>query len=587
MIRSMVALVLICSISTADTATQTEWTWPGNPGVINSWGDEFDIDSGICWYTWVGDATMETIFPVHSIPTGVGAIHGMNTADFDGDFDVDVLCYYPSSLFWIENVDGLGTDWVQHTVSGTYAGYSACPSDPDQDGDMDIVACRYSVGQVSWFENSDGQGTSWEEHLVGGSLSEADAVSSADIDGDGLPDVVASGGYGEGLKWYRNVGNGSTWIEHAIDSFIEDRIEIGDIDSDGDNDLFCANSLQPRWFENLDGAGTSWAEHDFEEDNIHDCAIADADGDGDLDLFLGGSYIFGWYENQESKFTEFHSVCPSDHIESIMLGDLDGDGDTDALAGSEFYNTHLKVYENTGNGYSWVTRGADANFCLSVDAADIDGDGSLDFIASCYGGLVFWWEQDPCDPGYALLQSSILYLGSDPGWTTVDWSADVPPGTSLWLQVRASDDPADMGDWSDELYSPCSLSGILSDSANFLQYRVHFDTDDPWVTPVLHDVTFSWNPLWIEGDEAPSLVELNVPSNPSAGSPSIEFGLPSGMEVSLAVHDLAGRVVASTAPTYCSTGWHSENLGELPPGVYFVRLTAGETSFVERFAVIE
>ena len=86
-----------------------------------------------------------------------------------------------------------------------------------------------------------------------------------------------------------------------------------------------------------------------------------------------------------------------------------------------------------------------------------------------------WWELGG-GPEQGILTSSILYTQDSPDWDAIDWNSSIPPGTSLFFQVRSSLDPGNMGPWSDSLYNPCSLEGILTDLETLVQYRVILET---------------------------------------------------------------------------------------------------------------
>ena len=85
--------------------------------------------------------------------------------------------------------------------------------------------------------------------------------------------------------------------------------------------------------------------------------------------------------------------------------------------------------------------------------------------------------------------------GFTPRWGTLDWSATTPPGTSIRFQVAAADTAAGPFDFvgpdgtNATFYT--SSGGSLSqfDGSRHLRYLAYFETSDPSVTPVLHEVT--------------------------------------------------------------------------------------------------
>jgi hypothetical protein len=185
------------------------------------------------------------------------------------------------------------------------------------------------------------------------------------------------------------------------------------------------------------------------------------------------------------------------------------------------------------------------------------------------------------------MDSSILYLGCDPSWGTVSWEASVPLDASLGVQVRASDDPDDMGAWSTMLTSPGSLSGILQDNDSFLQYRLVMTSGPSGMMPALSDISFGYSSLGTGDGDGPSAFELRVTPDPCLGVPSVQVGLPSAETVELGVYDVAGRLVQAPSPVQYQPGWHTVALGELRAGVYYVRVRAGEHEAAVRFVSLE
>ncbi|KNC56504.1 uncharacterized protein AMSG_11477, partial [Thecamonas trahens ATCC 50062] len=128
---------------------------------------------------------------------------------------------------------------------------------------------------------------------------------------------------------------------------------------------------------------------------------ADIDADGDVDLVVASSSDddIAWYENTEAVggFGTRRVVSSlGNDVWSMFAADIDGDGDVD-LASALFFDNSVVWYENTdGNGtfgpQQLVT--TLANGPRSVIAADIDGDGDMDFAsASEYDDEIAWYPR--------------------------------------------------------------------------------------------------------------------------------------------------------------------------------------------------
>jgi hypothetical protein len=77
-------------------------------------------------------------------------------------------------------------------------------------------------------------------------------------------------------------------------------------------------------------------------------------------------------------------------------------------------------------------------------------------------------------------------------WSTVTWSASVPAGTTLTVQVRYGNTATPDSTWS--AWTSVSNGGSVSaGSARYVQYRVILTTSNPTLTPVLNSINFTWS----------------------------------------------------------------------------------------------
>jgi enediyne biosynthesis protein E4 len=242
-------------------------------------------------------------------------------------------------------------------------------------------------------------------------------IATGDVNGDGLVDFFIGGAAYQ---------SGKIFIQHADGSFISTDLVKGmkneedlgailfDADNDKDLDLlitggsteFGASSIynHPRLYIN-DGRANFTIDSDALPNEINDIAsavtVADYDGDGDLDIFIGGrllpqkypqsphSYIL---QNDRGKFKDVtKEVCPALEFPGLITGavftDFNNDKKPDLVICGEwmpvrfFSNEDGKFREITDQTGSEKMNGQ----WRSLQAADLDNDGDIDFIAGNLG----------------------------------------------------------------------------------------------------------------------------------------------------------------------------------------------------------
>jgi hypothetical protein len=593
------AVLSIFQITFADSATQTDWS--GRSGVFGpviELGNEFYRDTDVKWQ--VSDSTLTASFiPVPFLiqndlnidrlycshlnqdsyddivsagyqlkvylnsETNPGyewneylvypyRTRWITTADLDGDGDTDIAGgpSLTGGLFWWENSgSGTGQDWIMHEI---YA-YPDCDdigvADIDEDGDIDLFACHTNAGLV-WIENVNGSGTSWNIELIPNLHGLPSCISIEDFNGDGCVDVAASYDSEGCILWFENdsANPGHSWTEHFVDN-LEDAelVTACDINGDGYADIvgYKSPNMITSW-QNQNGQGTSWSEY-----------------------IISIEYLLG---NQLSNH------------------DIDGDGDMDVLCGTQESGSAWWENEN-GNGHNWIKHQiVDEDFSKAICAGDFDSDGRSDIATSGYWPSFWltWWNIDYTSGS---LESSILDTGTNPIWGTINWTAASPSGTSIGSQVRSMDSPYGVLPlWSDTLWVPCSLEGILTNGHRYVQYRAILVTSDPDTTSTLFDITITWNPVGIGHIEETDLLNVEfspIVPNPSSGSSLIKFGLPECSNVGFSIFDLSGRLIRTIQRREYLPGYHDVLIRDLLPGTYFCRMTSGDYTAVQRFVVIQ
>ncbi len=242
-------------------------------------------------------------------------------------------------------------------------------------------------------------------------------LAKADVDQDGMEDFFIGGAAGQSGQLYLNKGDKFEAAPSQPWSADQAQEDMGalffDADGDGDQDLYVVSGgaefdegssmYQDRLYFN-DGKGNftrrASALPGFTSSGQKVMA-ADYDADGDLDLFVGGRITPGKYpvapesyllRNDGGVFKDVTSeVAPElgrvGMVTDALFIDYDKDNDLDLVAvgewmpvsifvndGGVFTNQSEQAYTNQWKGWWW-----------SIEAADFDKDGDMDFIVGNLG----------------------------------------------------------------------------------------------------------------------------------------------------------------------------------------------------------
>ncbi len=440
-------------------------------------------------------------FLEHEVTGSTGGIGEVNFSDIDGDGDMDLITSENlanfDNIYWIENLDGVGTFGTQNIINDDARdSRSLISADLDGDGDMDIIAISMQfVKHLFWQKNSNGEGLFESKIIIDDDFEFPREVYPSDIDGDGDIDLIlvcgriAPPGVVQNLIWYENNGLGD-FTKHII-SETEDLTTVTICDIDGDNDLDIVGgdyyNGNAYWYENLDGQGTFGTSNVFSSINyITSVDYADFDNDNDIDIIISSDndYNILWYENIDGLGTFVPNIVVGFSENSsykVLAADINGDGNIDIVSQSNETDDIL-WYENVNGLGDFSAAQLIQNELFNIrdiEAVDINADGKIDIIATSSPGAidVAWYEN------VGLVSNKII------GTITVD--SDVNGCDALDLEVPNMMVLADNGSETIATFSLSSGYYQLYPNEGFYNVSLNSPLLDYYTSnPTSHDFDF-------------------------------------------------------------------------------------------------
>eukprot|EP01051_Picozoa_sp_SAG22_P005924 SAG22_NODE_369_length_11597_cov_4.374848_1_plen_3338_part_10 len=272
---------------------------------------------------------------------------------------------------------------------------AAAAADLDGDEYPEVYVANY--GEPNQLLRNDGVG-GLATATVGDAVARSDrstAVSFGTINGDDFPDVFVCNYAGPNQLMFNDGAGGLVAITTGDAVARTDRSNgagVADLDGDGTLDVFVINWAEQNQLLLNDGTGVLVATTEGDAlaraDKSKSLALADVDGDFDVDIV-----VTNWQQANElllnSGSGEFTATVTPYLAESLSTGcaiaDINADGMPDIFFTS--FNQPNEVLLQTGSGeFVQATDGTDAatssGASRSVEVADVNGDGLLDFVVA-------------------------------------------------------------------------------------------------------------------------------------------------------------------------------------------------------------
>jgi len=491
---------------------QSDWSGGSGPlGPVPAWNNAFFDSVGVSWRAIPGQVCLESvplqIAQAHPITVeSLGAIKVVaDDLDDDGDTDVISASYYGDRVTIHWNLGG-GSSWQDQVLDETFRHpVGLTTADVDGDGLTDVLATATELNEVTWWRQLGGSPTAWERHSLPSPYPAGHDVVADDLDDDGDLDLVVPFFDDDAIVTWINDGRNPASFQRRtiIQNFdYPTKIAVCDIDNDGDLDLASVawHDAALAWWRNDGGHEISWSRHDIAGrlQGVHWVSCADMDDDGHNDLLTASMNLgeITWWRNLGGDDVSWERRAVTTELAgavSVEVADIDGDGDLD-VAGSGWTPTGgVSWWQNLGGAGSWTRHEIAPAFgeSSSVHLTDVDGDGALDVLASSWSlNRVSWWTTGSfIEEGW--LMSSILDTETTADWLSWDLTPIDPSSIDVVVTARSGDDPSDMGRWRQ--LEDTDLSILASDGARYLQYQIELHRRSTGASPIVRDIFFRWS----------------------------------------------------------------------------------------------
>jgi len=436
------------------------------------------------------------------------------------------------------------------------------------------------------------------------------SLAVADLNGDGRPDIATVSG-SLTVLFGSDSGQFGGRVDYKLPSWGY-HVDAGDLDGDGDIDLVVTTGSSVLVFLNsgngvfgtptpcLAGSGSS--------------VLADLNGDHVLDLAVASDSLYVLLGRGDGTFQ--HPVAyPAGNVPiDLAAGDLDGDGRTDLIDVNSLGivapsaigertmtdNSTVSVFLNGGQGTFGSRVGyAPSLFAVAVAVGDFTGDGIPDLVETdsyqeCACGKVYVLPGNG-DGTFGAAIDGNIYASYPTHVAVADLNADGK--LDLAIGENGSYLPYDYviialgnGDGTFAFHEESHV-GLGSLSVALSDVNGDGKLDLITVNAYSNTVSVAFGSVGSVGVTPPGdgLALEGARPDPAISGLTVAFSLPDAAPATLSVYSVSGRRVLSRQLEGLGPGRHVLDLDQEAPlasGVYLLRLTHGNRSFVRRAVVL-
>jgi hypothetical protein len=195
----------------------------------------------------------------------------------------------------------------------------------------------------------------------------------------------------------------------------------------------------------------------------------------DLASVTGNSWAI--FSTAGTSNTLFARVNASGATQDVSLGTLPS-------------GFHVYLIKPATGAYQFFVDGV----LLTTISATIPNASSMKIAFSSFNGapqpaLQVDWVRLDSYPASGTFVSSVFDAGGTVTWGTVNWTANVPSGTTIVIETSSSTDGVNWSSWA----QASNGSAVASPTGRYLRYRITFTTTDPTQTASLSDISFNWS----------------------------------------------------------------------------------------------